>query len=104
MKNVVNLEKFELELPEDVVLCLNKSMTPKIDISEKLRVSLAVGLFIQGAATLAKAAQFAKMTRYKFMNLLKDYGIPVYEYTQRAYEQDREFIAHYKEIKNGGCR
>jgi len=104
MRKALKVEKFELELPEDVVLCLKKSMTPKIDVPEKLKVTLAIGLFTQGAVTLAKAAQFAGMTRYRFTNLLKDYGIPAYEYTQRVYEQDQEFIAHYKELKDGDCR
>ncbi len=104
MMQALKVERFEFELPEDVVISLSKKMTPKIDLSKKLKVSLAIGLFTQGAITLAKAAQFAGMTRYRFMHLLKDYGIPAYEYTQRAYQQDQEFMAHYKELKDGsGC-
>lgn len=103
MGKTLKMEKLELELPEDVLFCLRGSKLPKIEIKKKVRIALAVDMFTQGTVTLAKAAKIAEMSRYKFMELLKDRGIPLYEYTERTYEQDQEFIANYKEIQDGGC-
>ena len=39
----------------------------------------------------------AEMTRVKFMEVLKDHGIPTYEYGEKDFERDQQTIAKYHE-------
>ncbi len=57
------------------------------------RQALAIGLFADGAASLAKAARMAGLTRYEFAKLLKRRGLSAYEYTEADYQEDLAFVA-----------
>ena len=61
-----------------------------------MRQTMAIGLFVDGAISLAKAADMAGLTRYEFAALLKDRGLTAYEYTEAAYQEDLAFIAMVK--------
>ena len=39
----------------------------------------------------------AGLTRYEFAKLLKRRGLPAYEYTEAAYEEDLAFVASAQE-------
>lgn len=81
----------ELRLPADIIAAIRTLERTGTD-EERVKVSLAIGLFAEKAVSLAKAAQLAGMTRFEFATLLKQRGIPAYEYTQETYEEDLAFI------------
>jgi predicted HTH domain antitoxin len=64
---------------------------------ERVRIPLAVGLFVEGAISLAKAAELAGQSRYAFAMMLKARGVPAYVYTQTEYEQDIAFLSSVME-------
>ncbi len=62
-----------------------------------VRVPLAIGLFTEGAITLAKATRMAGLTRYEFARLLKRRGLSAYEYTEAMHREKsgvRDFGLH----------
>jgi predicted HTH domain antitoxin len=65
---------------------------------ERITSLLAIGLYAEGAITLARAASLARMTRFEFALYLKQIGLPAYEYTQDEYEEDLAFAASMSEM------
>ena len=64
--------------------------------THEMRQTMAIGLFVDGAISLAKAADMAGLTRYEFAKLLKCQGLPAYEYTGADYQEDLALIATVK--------
>lgn len=87
--------KIEIKLPKDVVEAIESVKIPRLKMGQKIRRALAIDLFTQGEITLAKAARLSGVSRYQFMQLLKERGIPAYEYTEKEYRKDKEVIAKY---------
>lgn len=78
----------ELVLPQDLATAIRAQKPPEMTDEERIKVPLAIGLFIERAISLAKAAHLAGMTRYEFALLLKRRNIPAYEYTEADYQED----------------
>jgi len=90
-------ETIELSLPADVVDALWGRRKGEIKKEERITSLLAIGLFAEGAITLARAADLARMTRLEFALYLKQIGLPAYEYTQTEYDEDQAFAASMSE-------
>lgn len=69
-----SLSKIAIWLPSDILLTPNES---EEELIQRIKVSLAVQLFVQQKVTLGKAAQIADMTRLQFESLLSDVNIPI---------------------------
>jgi predicted HTH domain antitoxin len=82
-----------MRLPADVVAAIRAYGRQGATDEERLRLPLAIGLFAEGAISLAKAARMAGLTRYEFARLLKRRGLPAYEYTETTYQEDLVFAA-----------
>lgn len=70
----------------------------KINLYERARTDqpsrlLAISLFAEGEISLAKASALADMHRYEFALLLKQIGLPAYEYSESDYAEDASFAA-----------
>ena len=87
----------ELYMPLDILAALRARQRASQSDEERLKVPLAVGLFAEGALSLAKAARLAGMTRYEFAALLRTQGLPAYEYGQEEYQEDLDFLAATRE-------
>ncbi len=74
-------------LPADVLAALRERQAGGSD-EERLMAPLAVGLFVDGIISLAKAASLARMSRYEFAVALKRAGVPAYEYGRQEYQED----------------
>lgn len=83
----------EIEVPFDVWAALRERQPALEDPAQALLTPLAVGLFVDGVISLAKAARLAGMSRYEFALFLKQRGIPAYEYTESTYQEDLNFIS-----------
>lgn len=68
------VKSINIDLPADILLTLNES---EEELTQRIKVSLAVQLFLQQKVTLGKAAQIADMTRLQLESLLSDVNIPI---------------------------
>lgn len=89
-------ERIEIDLPEDIIFAMRGLEKPE-EIKKKLKIALAFLLFQERSISLGKATELAEMTRVKFMEVLKEHGIPAYEYGEKDFEKDQQTMAKYRE-------
>lgn len=68
------VKSIHIDLPADILLTLNES---EEELTQRIKVSLAVQLFLQQKVTLGKAAQIADMTRLQLETFLSERNIPI---------------------------
>ncbi|MCD6101861.1 MAG: UPF0175 family protein [Candidatus Cloacimonetes bacterium] len=90
-------EHIELELPQDIIFAMRRLKKTE-DIKKKLKIALAIVLFKDKSISLGKAAELAEMSRVRFIELLKEYDISAYEYTEKEFEKDKQVIAEYRKM------
>lgn len=90
------MERIEIELPRDIVFAMRGLEKPE-EIKKKLKIALAILLFQEGSISLGKATELAQMSRVRFIEVLKDYGLPGYEYGEMDYKSDQTMLAKYRE-------
>ena len=90
-------KQIELELPQDIIFAMG-GIKEIEDIKRKLKIALAVILFQERAISLGKATELAEMSRVRFIDLLKQYDLPAYLYTEEDFEKDRQAIAKYRKM------
>ncbi|MCO6490837.1 MAG: UPF0175 family protein [Phaeodactylibacter sp.] len=61
-------------MPSDILLTLNES---EKELKKRIKLSLAVQLYVQQKVTIGKAAQIAEMSRFQFETALSENGIPI---------------------------
>jgi predicted HTH domain antitoxin len=81
----------ELEIPEDIAFSLEKEGKSR-DISGEIKKAIAVNMFQREVISLGKAAELAGMSRVAFIELLKDYNIPAYNYREKDYKEDQKSV------------
>ena len=69
------------------VLTLNIPETLNLDEKEA-RILLAVTLFQNGRLSIGQAADLAGYTKNTFMELLGDFGVSIFNYTEADLEND----------------
>ncbi len=89
-------ERIEIDLPRDIIFAMRGEEKPE-EIKKKLKVALAMLLFQEKSISLGKAAELAELSRFRFMEVLKEHGMPAYEYGEKDYERDRKAMAKYRE-------
>jgi len=89
-------ERIEIDLPEDIIFVMKGLEKPE-EIKKKLKIALAILLFQERSISLGKATELAEMSRVRFMEVLKEHGIPAYEYGEKGFEKDQRMIAKYRE-------
>lgn len=70
----MNLQTIKIELPSDILLTLNES---EEELKKRIKISLAIQLYIQQKVTIGKAAQIAELSRLQFETLLSENKIPI---------------------------
>ena len=63
---------------------------------KKLKIALAILLFQERSISLGKATELTEMSRVRFMEVLREHGIPAYEYGEKGFEKDQQVIARYR--------
>jgi len=91
----MKMERIEIDLPQDIVFAMRGLDKPE-KIGKKLKMALAILLFQEESISLGKATELTEMSRVRFMELLKELGIPAYEYGEKDFEQDQQVIARYR--------
>lgn len=90
-------EKVEINLPKEIVFAMRPLKKPE-DLQKKLKTALAILLFQEKSISLGKAVELAEMSRVRFMELLKEYNIPAYEYKEEDFQKDHHITAKYREL------
>ena len=90
-------ERIEIELPRDIIFAMRGLQKPE-EVKKKLKIALAIFLFQESAISLGKATELTEMSRVRFTEVLKEHGIPAYEYGDDDFEKDRQMIAEYREM------
>ena len=85
------MQNISLSIPDDIALEVKSFPQRGITMDDKLRFSLAVGMFVSGDISLAKAAQLAGKNLYEFMGLLKGFNIPAFTCTEDMIRDDFKF-------------
>lgn len=91
----IKTEKIEIDLPEDILFVMKGLEKPE-EVKKKLKIALAILLFQEGAISLGKATELADMSRIKFMDVLKEHGLPAYEYSERDFKRDQQVAVKYR--------
>ena len=86
----------QLSIPEDLYDAVDESSGFLGSVQGKLRISLALGMFMFGEISLAKAAELANMPLADFMGLLEKLRIPAILYTNEVFADDLQFIETHK--------
>jgi predicted HTH domain antitoxin len=86
------LSKFQVSLPDDFLPLLNQR-SGNMTLEDQVKVTLAVGLFLEKKATLARAAELAGKSLSDFIDYLRDRNISWMEYTEEDQNWDEMAIA-----------
>jgi len=84
----------EVRVPEEFLQVIDKTGYGT-SLDQKLRVSLAIGLFVERAVTLERASELAEKPLSDFIKILSSKKIPWMEYTEEHVEDDNVAIAKY---------
>ena len=83
-----------VRLPNEIIQILDKSVNGK-NINEKVRLSLAISMFVDHTVTLERAAELAGKPLANFIDILRSKGIPWMEYTAEHFDEDNLAIQKY---------
>ncbi len=89
-------ERIEIDLPEDIIFAMRGLEKPE-EVKKKLKIALAILLFQERSISLGKATELSEMSRVRFMEVLKEHGIPAYEYAEKDFEKDQQMMVKYRE-------
>lgn len=70
----MSLQSINISLPSDILTTLNESES---DLQKRIKVALAIQLYLEHKITLGKAAQIAEMSRLEFESCLSESKIPI---------------------------
>ena len=84
------MDFFQVNLPTEFLPLFNSLDGTNID--SKVKISLAIGLFVEKQVTLAKAAELSGKTLGEFIDLLRSKRIPWVEYTEEQLKDDELVI------------
>lgn len=70
----MTFQTINIDLPSDILLTLNES---EKELKQRIKISLALQLYIQQKVTIGKAAQIAELSRFQFETILSENQIPI---------------------------
>ncbi|MCC6412996.1 MAG: UPF0175 family protein [Saprospiraceae bacterium] len=70
----MTVQTINIDLPSDILLTLNES---EQELKSRIKLYLAIQLYVQQKVTIGKAAQIAEMSRFQFESALSDNKIPI---------------------------
>jgi len=84
------MESFQVNLPKEFLALLNQLEGKNLDA--KVKISLAIGLYVEKQVTLARAADLAGKSLGEFIDLIRSKNIPWMEYTDEHLKDDEQAI------------
>ena len=86
------MQNVSLAIPDDIIYEVRSMPNRDLAINEKLKIRLAIGMFVSQEISLARAAQLAGQNLVEFMDTLKGLGIPSVIYTEEMFLDDMKFV------------
>ena len=83
--------KVPVNIPDDFVPIVN-SLGVGTSLDDRVRLTLAIGLFASRSVSLAQAAQLSGRSLLDFMEILRSRGLHWGEYTELQQSQDDESL------------
>lgn len=84
------MESFQINLPKEFLPLIDALEGPNLDA--KVKISLALGLFVEKQVTLARAAELSGKSLSEFIELLRSKNIPWMEYEEEHLKDDERAI------------
>lgn len=81
------LPQFTVSLPDELKPFVNK-LSAGVNLDDKVKVSVVIGLFTGSLITLERAAELSDRSLSDFIDLLQSQGIPWMQYTEEEKKQD----------------
>jgi len=91
------MERIAIDLPQDIIFAMRGLEKPE-EVKRKLKIALAILLFQEGSISLGKATELTEMSRVRFIEVLREHGIPAYEYGKKSFEKDQQAIDRYRRM------
>ncbi|MBI5650552.1 MAG: UPF0175 family protein [Chloroflexi bacterium] len=85
----------ELKVPEDISLALQSAGLGQDELRAHAARDLAVQLYSEGRLSFGKAANLAELSVPSFWLLLVQRGLPVFDYTEQDYAEDRALVERW---------
>jgi len=82
-----------LSIPDEVIYEFKSSGKRGDNLDNRLRLNLAIGLFVNQEMSLAKCAQMSGLDLVDFMNVLQNIGIPSLYYSEEMLSDDLMFVS-----------
>jgi len=70
----MNTQTITIDFPSDIFLALNET---EQEITQRIKIELAIRLYKLGKLTIGKAAQVAGLSRLQFETTLSEHEIPI---------------------------
>ncbi|MEM6339458.1 MAG: UPF0175 family protein [Pseudomonadota bacterium] len=70
----MSVQTIKINFPSDILLTINES---EKELEKRIKLSLAIQLYVQEKITIGKGAQIAEMSRLDFESLLSTRNIPI---------------------------
>ena len=86
-----------VEIPQELLTQLARSRFAKVGDTERVRVALAIQLFVGDEISVGRAAELAGYPLVEFYDLLRELGIPVVVYDREEYERDQPAVDRLRE-------
>jgi len=86
----------QFTVPEDLYDAVDETSGFLVNVQNKLRTSLSLGMFMFGEISLARAAELAEMPLAEFIDVLEKLNIPSFLYTDEMLADDLQFIETHK--------
>ena len=85
------MQNINFSIPDDIIYEFKSMPQRGATMDDKLRFTLAVGMFVSRDISLSKAAELAGKNLHDFTSLLKSLIIPAFIYTDEMLEDDLKF-------------
>lgn len=79
------IESFQVNVPKDFLPFIEALEGPNLDT--KVKISLALALFVNKQVTLARAAELSGKSLGEFIDLLRSNNIPWIEFTEEELKE-----------------
>ncbi len=93
---IMSQRLISMNLPEDVLYEIDALHPQGQAIEGKLKLNLAIGLFVSKDISLGKASELAEKPLSEFVSILNHLNLPAVEYTDEMYDDDMKFKNSYK--------
>lgn len=85
------MDNFQVNLPKTFLPFINQAEGKNLDA--KVKLTLAIGMYVEKQVTLARAAELAETNLADFIDILKSKKIPWLEYSEESFHDDLHAIS-----------